>query len=139
MKPVRPNTKLPPSNQSGSCRTVFRDAPKFGRRRTLLLFFVVMLLTGGATAVRGQSGLTGFDPNANVAIRSVAVQADGKILIGGDFTTLSPNGGAAVTPDHIARVNSNGTLDTGFNPNANARVSAIVVQADGKILVGGFF
>src|SRR5205814_985595 len=79
------------------------------------------------------------NPNANGAVRSIAVQADGKILIGGDFTTLSPNGGAAVTTGHLARVNSNGTVDTGFNPNANDRVSAIVVQADGKILVGGRF
>src|SRR5205814_6348995 len=79
------------------------------------------------------------NPNANGAVRSIAVQADGKILIGGDFTTLSPNGGAAVTTGHLARVNSNGTVDTGFNPNANDRVSVIVVQADGKILVGGRF
>src|SRR5207244_2155936 len=116
----------PPSTQSGS-------------RRTLLLFSIVVLLAGGATAVRAQSGLTGFDPNANLPVLTVVVQPDGNILLGGSFTTLSPNGGAAVTRNHIARLNPDGTLDTNFNPNANDRVNAIVVQPDGKILVGGRF
>ena len=98
-----------------------------------------MLLAGGAAAVRGQSALDGFDPNANGAVRVVVVQPDGKILIGGDFTTLSPNGGAAVTRNRIARLNPDGTLDTAFNPNANNIVYSIAVQADGKILAGGDF
>ena len=89
--------------------------------------------------VRGQSALDGFDPNANGTVRVVVVQPDGKILLGGDFTTLSPNGGAAVTRNRIARLNPDGTLDTAFNPNANDAVYAIAVQADGKILVGGVF
>ncbi len=67
------------------------------------------------------------------------VQADGKILIGGDFTSVSPNGGAAVTRNRIARLNPDGTLDTAFNPNANDSVYTIAVQTDGKILVGGNF
>jgi uncharacterized delta-60 repeat protein len=105
----------------------------------LLLFSVAVLLAGGAEAVRGQSALDGFDPNANGSVRVVVVQPDGKILIGGDFTTLSPNGGAAVTRNYIARLNPDGTLDTAFNPNANSNVYSIAVQADGKILAGGNF
>ncbi len=89
--------------------------------------------------MRGQSALDGFDPNANDLVRVIVLQPDGKILIGGDFTTLSPNGGAAVTRNHIARLNPDGTLDTAFNPNANGLVLAIALQADGKILVGGAF
>jgi uncharacterized delta-60 repeat protein len=100
---------------------------------------VGLALAGGVVAVRGQSA-DGFDPNANGAVHVVVVQPDGKILIGGDFTTLSPNGGAAVSRNRIARLNPDGTLDTAFNPNANNyRVDAIAVQADGKILAGGFF
>ena len=105
----------------------------------LLLFSVAVLLAGGAPVVRGQSALDGFDPNANGAVRVVVVQPDGKILIGGDFTTLSPNGGVAVTRNRIARLNPDGTLDTAFNPNANGTIHAIAVQEDGKILAGGFF
>ena len=92
-----------------------------------------------ASEVRAQSALDGFDPNANGEIRAVVVQPDGKILIGGDFTTLSPNGGAAVARNRIARLNPDGTLDMAFDPNANNAVYAIALQADGKILVGGDF
>src|SRR5882672_3095519 len=109
------------------------------KKATLLLFSAAVVLAGGAAAVRGQSALDGFDPNANGAVNVVVVQADGKILLGGDFTTLAPNGGATVTRNFIARLNADGTLDAAFNPNANASVNAIALQADGKILVGGAF
>ena len=69
----------------------------------------------------------------------VAVQADGKILIAGDVTTLSPNGGPPVSCGHLARLNPDGTVDAAFNPNANGIVSTVAIQPDGKILAGGFF
>ena len=99
----------------------------------------IALLTGAAATARGQSALDGFDPNADGTIRVVVVQPDGKILIGGDFTSLSPNGGAAVARNYIARLNPDGTLDTAFDPNASSSVVSIAVQADGKILAGGYF
>jgi uncharacterized delta-60 repeat protein len=89
--------------------------------------------------VNGNSASDGFDPNANGLVRTVAVQADGKTLIGGDFTTLAPNGGASVTRNYIARLNSDGTVDTTFNPNANSSIQAIALQPDGKILLAGDF
>src|SRR5437016_4207635 len=107
--------------------------------RFSLMALVGLALTGGAAAVRGQSALDGFDPNANDSVYVAVVQPDGKILIGETFTTLSPNGGAAVTRNHIARLNPDGTLDAAFDPNADSYVHSIAVQADGKILVGGFF
>ncbi len=82
---------------------------------------------------------TGFDPNANGTVGVIVVQPDGKILIGGAFTTVAPNGGAAVTRNRIARFNPDGTLDTAFDPNANGQVAAIAVQADGRVLAGGLF
>lgn len=81
----------------------------------------------------------GFNPNANGVVRVVLVQPDGKILLGGDFTALSPNDGSPVTRNHIARLNSDGTLDTNFDPNANDTVRTIALQSDGKILAGGDF
>ena len=97
---------------------------------------IFLSLTG---LLRAQSVLDEFDPNANGYVRVVVVQPDAKILIGGDFTTLSPNGGAPVMRNRIARLNPDGTLDLAFNPSANDSVWAIAVQADGKILVGGAF
>jgi uncharacterized delta-60 repeat protein len=64
----------------------------------------------------------------------VAVQADGKVLLGGNFTTVGGTG-----RNYIARVAANGTLDAGFNPNANSDVQSVAVQADGKVLLGGNF
>src|SRR5438105_5148442 len=94
---------------------------------------VGLALAGGA-AVRGQSALDGFDPNANGIVRVVVVQPDGKTLIGGDFTA-----GLGVTRNRIARLNPDGTLDTAFDPNANSNVYSIAVQADGKVLTGSPF
>ncbi|HKP05056.1 MAG TPA: hypothetical protein VJU77_17020 [Chthoniobacterales bacterium] len=105
----------------------------------LLRFLVVPFLLLMAATAPGQSALDGFDPNTNGGIYIVVRQPDGKVLLGGNFTTLSPNGGAAVTRNRIARLNPDGTLDLAFNPNANGDVRSIALQADGKILVGGFF
>jgi len=75
-----------------------------------------------------------FNPGANNEVYSLAVQPDGKILVGGWFTTL---GGQTRT--NIGRLNADGTLDSGFNPGANSSPVSLAVQADGKILVGGWF
>jgi uncharacterized delta-60 repeat protein len=107
--------------------------------RLCLIACAGLTLAVATKGVRGQSALDGFDPNADGAVRVVVVQPDGKILIGGDFTTLSPNGGTPVTRNHIARLNPDGTLDAQFNPNASDSVLCIALQADGKILAGGLF
>jgi uncharacterized delta-60 repeat protein len=68
------------------------------------------------------------------------VQADGKILVGGAFTTLAPNGGEAVTRNHIARLETDGNLDRNLNLSAvGSFINATAVQPDGKILIGGLF
>jgi uncharacterized delta-60 repeat protein len=105
--------------------------------RPLLLFLAAVAID--RSLVRAQSALDGFDPSPNDIVRTVLVQPDGKILIAGDFTAVAPNGGAPVTRNRIARLNPDGSLDTGFNPNSNGDVYALALQADGKILVGGFF
>ena len=95
--------------------------------------------TASPTPLQFPSALDGFDPNADSAVRVVVVQSDGKTLIGGDFTSLSPNGGSAVTRNRIARLNPDGTVDAAFDPNADGIVRSIAVQADGTILAGGDF
>ncbi len=74
---------------------------------------------------------------ANDHVRAMVLQPDGKILIGGDFTQYGN-----VARNKLARLNADGTLDLGFNPigpNLGARVYALALQADGKVLVGGSF
>jgi len=77
---------------------------------------------------------SGSGPDSSVF--GIAFQSDGKILIGGDFNSYN-----GVARNRIARLNSDGTLDTGFDPGngANGQISAIAVQSDGKILIAGDF
>jgi uncharacterized delta-60 repeat protein len=66
---------------------------------------------------------------------SVAVQADGKVLVGGLFTTFN-----GIAREGIARLQANGSVDTTFNPDPGTRrsVYSITVQTDGKVLIGGY-
>ena len=83
---------------------------------------------------------TGFDPRASSTVNGLAVQSDGKVLLGGAFTVLQPNGAAvATTRNHIARLNADGTLDPDFNPSANGSIYCFVVQEDNRVLLGGGF
>jgi len=84
-----------------------------------------------------------LDPSFNVGsgandfVHTNALQSDGRILIGGQFTSY--NGTAR---NRIARLNQNGTLDTTFNPGTGVSFSslyAIQILNDGKIIIGGTF
>ncbi len=70
-------------------------------------------------------------------VYAIAVQADGKILVGGSFN--GPNGIGGQPRNNIARLDATTGLADSFNPNANGFVVSIAVQADGKILAGGLF
>ncbi|WP_198973174.1 delta-60 repeat domain-containing protein, partial [Xylophilus sp. ASV27] len=39
------------------------------------------------------------------------------------------------TRNRLARLNADGSLDTGFDPGANGPVFSLAVQPDGKVLV----
>jgi uncharacterized delta-60 repeat protein len=73
---------------------------------------------------------TGFDGQ----VTSIAIQSDGKILVGGAFTDYNGTGS-----NYIVRLNSDGSIDNTFSIGTgfDAGVSSIVIQSDGKILVGG--
>ena len=81
----------------------------------------------------------GFDPGANGVISGFAVQPDGKIVVVGYFTTLGGGGTGTTTRNYIGRLNADGSLDSGFNPGANANTLTVALESDGQILVGGYF
>jgi len=68
--------------------------------------------------------------------RTITVQSDGKIVVGGDFIKYND-----IPINRVARINSNGSLDTSFHAGtgASAAVMAAVIQPDGKIIIGGSF
>jgi trimeric autotransporter adhesin len=80
-----------------------------------------------------------FDPAAtgnaiNSSVHTVALQADGRIILGGFFTNLTGQ-----ARSYVGRLNSDGSLDASFNPEPNSAVTAVALQADGKLLLGGGF
>lgn len=64
------------------------------------------------------------------------VQPDGKIVVGGTFTSYN-----GTTMNRLVRLNSDGTIDSSFNigTGTNNGVESLLLLADGKILVGGSF
>jgi uncharacterized delta-60 repeat protein len=84
---------------------------------------------------------TGADMNV---VQSIALQPDGRILISGNFTTYD-----GIPRGALARLNSDGSLNTADSLNSSVfspttglplpQVWAIAVQADGKILIAGYF
>ncbi|PYI82476.1 MAG: hypothetical protein DME26_17490 [Verrucomicrobia bacterium] len=132
----------------------------------LLLLFVAALASPAYAATGDMD--PGFNPAVNGIVYSTAMQPDGKIIIGGEFTTVG-----GLTRNRVARLNEDGSLDTGFNPdvggtgyfaavggtartnlarlnadgtldrtftaNANWFVFSTAVQTDGKILIAGQF
>jgi len=79
---------------------------------------------------------TGFPTDDSV--QAICLQTDGKILVGGQFTTYKSN-----SYNRIIRLNSDASIDTSFiigtGFNNTIRRRCIQVQSDGKILVGGDF
>src|SRR5580765_1241442 len=83
------------------------------------------------TFIKG-AGADGF-------VRVVAVQPDGKVLVGGNFNTVRGTNNGMLT-----RLNQDGTSDSGFTspfppPNLGPRIYTVGVQTDGRILAGGMF
>jgi uncharacterized delta-60 repeat protein len=78
----------------------------------------------------------GFEDGSFLTLTAVAIQSDGKILVGGQFSTVN-----GVGPGTLARLNANGSLDTAFSTNLgtgtnSGSINKILVQPNGQILIG---
>ena len=62
----------------------------------------------------------------------MALQADGRILVGGYFTQF-----AGAARKNLARLNPDGSIDESFQPSVAARVECLAVLPHGKILLAG--
>lgn len=79
-----------------------------------------------------------FDPGNGPAVSgyvySTAMEPDGSILVGGNFSML---GGQLRT--NLCRLNSTGMADPAFAPGPRGTVFCLAVQPDGWIIAGGSF
>jgi len=110
-------------------------------KATFLRLACLVALLGVNGQAHAQPGTleTTFNSLLNVGaqVYAVALQTNGQIIIGGSFTSI-----AGTSIKNVARLNQNGSLDLTFNPMTAADygfISALVVQPDGKILIGGSF
>lgn len=75
---------------------------------------------------------------ANDIVRALAIQPDGRVVLGGNFTTIN-----GVVASHVARLNVDGSVDTAFAANAGKGVDnivrAIALQPDNRIVLVGLF
>lgn len=104
------------------------------------------IVAGGAftgAAGQGRARLAVFESSgalvntslsAGGTVRALAVQTDGKVLVGGSFQTL---GGLARI--RLARLRADMTVEPAYEPSSNGAIYAIATQEDGKTLIGGGF
>ncbi|MEK7953809.1 choice-of-anchor D domain-containing protein [Luteolibacter soli] len=89
---------------------------------------VTLCLTPGLWAA-GELDTT-FNPNVNDEIKALALTADGKIFIGGSFTSVG-----GVETNRIARLLTSGSKDPSWDYKTAGAPASCVVLADGNVLV----
>lgn len=96
---------------------------------------VRLLANGNRDLSFAQVDLT-LPPIFEKPVQTMVVQPDGKVVICGIFTAVN-----GVPRSGIARLNTNGTLDTSFDPGTgfNGTPMCMVIRPDDRILVGGLF
>jgi uncharacterized delta-60 repeat protein len=73
-------------------------------------------------------------PTPNSTVRTLTLQTDGSVLLGGEFTSID-----GTTRNRIARLESGLTLEAAYNPNAGGTVYGLLNQEDGKTVAVGAF
>jgi uncharacterized delta-60 repeat protein len=97
------------------------------------IFFTNIFFAQDGTIDPAYNTGTGFD---NTVFNSI-LQSDGKLIVVGNFTAYN-----GTTVNKIARINTDGTLDTTFNPagaGTNNYIFSLMQQTDGKLLISGDF
>ncbi len=73
---------------------------------------------------------------ANGTVRCAVIQPDGKVIVGGSFTTFG-----GYVRGSLARLNADGTVDPEFTNEAqpNGPIKALLLDEDGNVIIGGLF
>ncbi|MBK9139928.1 MAG: immunoglobulin domain-containing protein [Verrucomicrobia bacterium] len=75
-----------------------------------------------------------FNPQVSGRVNAIAVQPDGKVILGGNYLLISDR-----ARSWLGRFQPDGALDAPFAPVLNREAISVAIQPDGKILVGGPF
>jgi uncharacterized delta-60 repeat protein len=91
---------------------------------------VARLKVDGTLDAAFQNGMTGADAYVNC----VAVDPNGKVIVGGQFSTMN-----GVNCTNLARLNSDGSLDTNFVADVDSFPEQMVAQPDARVIIEGSY
>ena len=109
----------------GGSFTSFNNIARFG--------IVRLLSTGGLDSSFNCIVSGGYYPS----VRSIAIQDDGRIVIGGNFTTVN-----GIARGSVARLNPDGSLDMEFDPGSgpdDGMVTTVTSTRQNHVIIGGNF
>jgi uncharacterized delta-60 repeat protein len=126
-------------NNTANCVAIQSDGKILVGGATITQYSGSLIGTGSlrinTDGTRDNTFNTGVGFLTTSTVNSIDIQSDGKIVVGGAFTSYS---GSTVT--RLTRLNDNGSVDTTFNPGTiNNEVFAVKIQPDQKILIQGQF
>jgi uncharacterized delta-60 repeat protein len=89
----------------------------------------ILRLNSNGTLDGTFTGSVSFGSDPSCAVRSISIQTDGKIIIGGRFSSPA---------SYIARLTTTGANDTTFSASTNDTVNSVLVYS-GRIIIAGVF
>jgi hypothetical protein len=108
----------------------------FRRLALVITGSLLLAFTFGGSFANGQTVISA--PIAQVyaggTVGLIARQSDGKVIIAGYFSYVN-----GVRRNGLARLNTDGSLDTTWNPNPYGSIDAILIDSANNLYVGGSF
>jgi len=97
---------------------------------------IARLNTDGSLDPTFTPGMGTTTSGLNYPVYTIAIQTDGKIIIGGTFTTYNDT-----AENYITRLNTDGSIDTSFHigTGPTSAIRTMCLQPDGKIIIAGDF
>ena len=106
----------------------------FGFRLSLIFSVITAFFVAGSAATKPDASFKGTAFSYG-KIYDIALQPDGKKILAGKF--IETNGSSQ--SQNIVRLNTDNSTDASFSSQTNNEIRKIIIQADGKIIIGGLF